>query len=63
MAIFRDALGHRDAAFAELSRTFDDNSAWLFSVDVDPKFDGLRDDPRFERLRARLYIPAAVRSS
>ncbi|HET9833277.1 MAG TPA: tetratricopeptide repeat protein [Vicinamibacterales bacterium] len=63
MAIFRDALGHRDAAFAELSRTFDDNSAWLFSLDVDPKFDGLRDDPRFERLRARLYIPAAVRSS
>ena len=62
MAIFRDALGHRDAAFAELSRTFDDNSAWLFSVDVDPKFDGLRDDPRFERLRAG-YIPAAVRSS
>jgi tetratricopeptide (TPR) repeat protein len=63
MAIFRDALGHRDAAFDELTRTYDDNSVWLFSVDVDPKLDGLRNDPRFERLRAGLYSPAAVRSS
>jgi len=63
MAIFRDALGHRDAAFAELSRTFDDNSAWLFSVDVDPKLDGLRDDPRFEHLRAGLSNePAGLRA-
>jgi len=63
MAIFRDALGHRDAAFDELTRTYDDNSAWLFSVDVDPKLDALRSDERFERLRASLYMPAAVRSS
>jgi len=63
MAVFRDALGHRDAAFDELTRTFDDGSVWLFSIDVDPKLDGLRDDPRFERLRAGLHIPAAVRSS
>lgn len=59
MAIFRDALGHRDAAFAELSRTFDDNSAWLFSLDVDPKLDGLRNDPRFDRLRSGLSSEAA----
>jgi len=63
MAVFREALGHRDAAFDELARTYDDNSVWLFSIDVDPKLDGLRDDRRFERLRASLYSPAAVRSS
>jgi len=51
MAVFRDALGQRDAAFEELARAYDDNSVWLFSVDVDPKMDALRDDPRFERLR------------
>jgi len=63
MTVFRDALGHRDAAFDELARTYEDNSVWLFSIDVDPKLDGLRDDPRFERVRAAIYIPAAVRNS
>jgi DNA-binding winged helix-turn-helix (wHTH) protein/Tfp pilus assembly protein PilF len=63
MTVFRDALGQRDAAFDELARTYEDNSVWLFSVDVDPKLDGLRDDPRFERIRAALYIPAAIRNS
>ena len=62
MAVLRDALGQRDAAFNELTRTYADNSVWLFSVDVDPKLDSLRDDPRFARLRND-YIPAAVRSS
>ena len=63
MAIFRDALGQRDLAFEELARTYEDNSVWLFSIDVDPKMDPLRADPRFERLHAKLYMPAAVRSS
>jgi len=55
MAVFREALGQRDAAFAELERTYDENSVWLFSLDVDPKMDALRDDPRFERLHAARY--------
>jgi DNA-binding winged helix-turn-helix (wHTH) protein/Tfp pilus assembly protein PilF len=63
MTVFRDALGQRDAAFDELARTFEHDSVWLFSIDVDPKMDRLRADPRFERLHAGLYKPAAVRSS
>ncbi len=63
MAIFREALGQRDAAFDELQRTYNDNSAWLFSIDVDPKIDSLRDDARFQRLRATLQIPVAVGGS
>jgi tetratricopeptide (TPR) repeat protein len=51
MAVFREALGQRDAAIDELSRTYRDNSVWLFSIDVDPKMDALRDSltslPRF----------------
>ncbi len=62
MSVFRDALGHRDAAFDELIRTYDNNSVWLFSIDVDPKMDGLRHDPRFARLRATRDNPAALRS-
>ena len=63
LTVFRDALGQRDAAFDELAHTYDNNSVWLFSIDVDPKMDPLRADPRFERLHAGLYRPAAVRSS
>jgi len=63
MAVFRAALGQCDAAFDELARTYDDNSVWLFSIDVDPKMDPLRADPRFERLHSERYRPAAVRSS
>jgi DNA-binding winged helix-turn-helix (wHTH) protein len=43
MAVFREALGQREAAIDELSRTYRDNSIWLFSIDVDPKMDALRD--------------------
>ena len=63
MAVFHNALGQRDKAFEELARTYEDNSVWLFSIDVDPKMDPRRADPRFERLHAGLYRPAAVRSS
>jgi DNA-binding winged helix-turn-helix (wHTH) protein/tetratricopeptide (TPR) repeat protein len=63
MTIFRSALGQRDAAFDELERTYDENSVWLFSIDVDPRMDPLRADPRFGRLHNERYIPAAVRSS
>jgi len=63
MTIFRNALGQRDAAYDELARTYEDNSTWLFSNRRGPEMDPLRADPRFERLHAQLYIPAAVRSS
>jgi DNA-binding winged helix-turn-helix (wHTH) protein len=63
MALFRHAVGQRDEAFDELARAFEENSVWLFSIDVDPKMDPLRADPRFRRLQSEGYNPAAVRSS
>jgi len=63
MTLFRFAVGQRDAAFDELARAYEEGSVWLFSIDVDPKMDPLREDPRFERLHAGLYRPAAVRNS
>jgi tetratricopeptide (TPR) repeat protein len=56
MAIFRDALGQRDEAFSELERACEENSAFLYAIDVDPKIDDLRADRRFATVRRRLGI-------
>jgi tetratricopeptide (TPR) repeat protein len=58
MTLFRYAVGQRDAAYDELARTYEQSSVWLFSIDVDPKMDPLRGDPRFERLRTSYFNPA-----
>jgi DNA-binding winged helix-turn-helix (wHTH) protein/Flp pilus assembly protein TadD len=50
MAVLRRALGQHDAAFAELERAVEENSAGLFALEVDPKMDGFRADPRYPRL-------------
>jgi DNA-binding winged helix-turn-helix (wHTH) protein len=55
MAILRQALGQADEAFEELERAGNENSAWLYSLNVDPRVDVFRDDPRYERLRTRLF--------
>ena len=51
MAMLRDALGQRDDAFAELERAYQENSAFLYSIEIDPKMERLRGDSRFRRLR------------
>jgi tetratricopeptide (TPR) repeat protein len=54
LAVFLDVLGRRDQAFTELERAVVENSSRLYSIDVDPKIDGMRGDPRFTRLRSEL---------
>ena len=54
MAVLRNELGERDAAFAELERACEENSAWLYTLDIDPKMDPFRGDERFLSLRAAL---------
>jgi tetratricopeptide (TPR) repeat protein len=51
VAVLRDALGERAEAFKEIERAFDENSAFLYSINVDPKMDTFRDDRRFARLQ------------
>jgi hypothetical protein len=51
MAVLRDALGERAEAFKEIERSFDENSAFLYSINVDPKMDTFRNDSRFVRLQ------------
>jgi DNA-binding winged helix-turn-helix (wHTH) protein/Flp pilus assembly protein TadD len=56
MALLRRALGQVDQAFAELDRAFEEKSAWLYALSVDARLDPLRSDPRFARLRDRLFV-------
>jgi len=60
LALLLDALGRRDAALQEVGRACRENSyALLFSL-LDAKASALRCDPRFERLRKRLFRAAAA---
>jgi len=47
MAVFRSALRQPREALAELQRAYGENSAWLYTVDVDPMLDALRAEPGF----------------
>ena len=51
------ALGRTDEAFLELERAINENSAALFVIDVDPRVDPLRADPRFGPMRDRALAP------
>jgi DNA-binding winged helix-turn-helix (wHTH) protein len=62
MALLLDALGQRDAAFRELDRAVEEDSTMLYILDVDPKLDSLRGDPRFPPLREKLFAGAPTSS-
>ena len=49
-------LGDKDEAFAWLERAFDERHPGLVLVNVDPRFDILRSDPRFADLVRRLGV-------
>ena len=60
--VFREALGQRAEAMNELERAVDENSAFLYSMNVDPKVDAFRGDARYQRLEAtRSAVIGAVR--
>jgi DNA-binding SARP family transcriptional activator/TolB-like protein/Flp pilus assembly protein TadD len=50
IAIIHGTLGDRDAMFDWLDRAYEERSAWLAYLAVDPRLDGVRDDDRFRTL-------------
>lgn len=50
------ALGDVNEGFQWLARAFDDRSFDLLSMNVDPRFDPWRQEPRFQTLLARLRL-------
>jgi eukaryotic-like serine/threonine-protein kinase len=57
MAIAYFALGDKDRGFEWLTKAFDQRSGFISAANVNPGFDGVRDDPRFKALVARLKLP------
>jgi TolB-like protein/DNA-binding winged helix-turn-helix (wHTH) protein/Flp pilus assembly protein TadD len=57
VATFYAGLGDKDKALAWLERAFDEHGYSLVRLKVDPFFDSLRSDPRFQDLLRRMKFP------
>ncbi|MDP9194547.1 MAG: protein kinase [Acidobacteriota bacterium] len=49
-----------DEALTALEAALHEHNAWIWFVPIDPRFDRLREDPRFATLLARFGLPAKV---
>jgi DNA-binding winged helix-turn-helix (wHTH) protein/TolB-like protein/Tfp pilus assembly protein PilF len=56
LALLSRALGDTTASFAHLERAVQERDVYLTFLGVDPKWDDLRGDPRFDGLLARLHL-------
>lgn len=50
------ALGDKDAAFALLEKAVEDRSGFIGWIEIEPKFDPLRSDPRYAALLKRMGL-------
>jgi serine/threonine-protein kinase len=57
LAVVYAGLGDRDQTFAWLEKAYQDRSFFLIWLKVEPRFDDLRDDPRFGDLVRRVGLP------
>ena len=56
LAFIYAGLGQNDSAFEWLDKAYVERFGWLIFLNVDPKFDNLRSDPRFTTLLQRLKL-------
>jgi len=55
-AIIYDGLGDKDQTFAWLDKAYHDRAFFLIWLKVEPRFDSLRDDARFQDLLRRIGL-------
>jgi TolB-like protein/Flp pilus assembly protein TadD len=57
LAILYVALGDKEGAFALLEKAYGDHDLQMQFLKVDPEYDSVRDDPRFQDLVRRVGLP------
>jgi adenylate cyclase len=55
-ALVYTALGEKDEAFRSLDQAIDLRAPFIILLKVDPRFDSLRPDPRFQNLLRRMNL-------
>lgn len=60
LAALYAALGDKEAAFASLDRAFAEHDLQLQFLKVDPSFDPLRDDPRYQELLRKVGLSETI---
>ncbi len=53
-AAYNAQVGNKDKAFEYLEKSFEQRELWLANLQVDPRLDDLRGDPRFDELVRRV---------
>jgi serine/threonine-protein kinase len=56
VALVYAGMGDKEQAFSKLEQAFDERSHWLVWLNLDPRWDSLRADPRFDELKRRLGL-------
>ena len=52
-------LGKKNETFNWLERAYQEHGEWIVLLKIDPRFENLRDEPRFQDLMRRVNFPAA----
>jgi eukaryotic-like serine/threonine-protein kinase len=58
VAVVYMGLNDRDRALKYLEAAYQDRSYWMIWLREDPRFDGIRDDPRYQDLLRRMHLVA-----
>jgi hypothetical protein len=56
IALVHTGLGEKDEAFRSLERAVELRAAYITLLKVDPRFDSLRQDPRFQNLLHQMNL-------
>ncbi len=56
MTLVHAGLGEKDAAFHQLEKAIELRAPFVILLKVDPRFDSLHSDPRFQHLLGRMNL-------